>query len=93
MAVDIHIKIDTIPGMSVVKGFEDQIQIESFSWGMSQTTNFAVSGGGTAGKVSMKDFNFTHLVDKATPKLMAACCKGPRCPPWRPRPARPRTSR
>ena len=33
MAVDIHIKIDTIPGMSEVKGFEGQIKVESFGWG------------------------------------------------------------
>jgi type VI secretion system secreted protein Hcp len=76
MAVDIHIKIDTIPGMSEVKGFEGQIQVLSFSWGMSQTTNFAVSQGGTAGKVNIQSLSFTHMVDKATPKLMAACCTG-----------------
>ena len=35
MAVDIHIKIDTIPGNSEIKGFEGQIQLESFSWNMS----------------------------------------------------------
>lgn len=76
MAVDIHINIDSIPGMSLVKGFEEQIQVISFGWGMTQTTNFAVSQGGTAGKVNLQDLNFTHLVDKATPKLMAACCTG-----------------
>lgn len=76
MSVDIHIKIDTIPGMSVVKGYEEQIQVVSFGWSMSQTTNFAVSGGGTAGKVSMGDLSFIHLVDKASPKLMSACCMG-----------------
>lgn len=76
MAVDIHIKIDTIPGMSAVKGFEDHIQVMSFSWGMSQTTNFAVSQGGTAGKVNIQSLSFSHMVDKATPKLMAACCTG-----------------
>ena len=32
MAVDIHIKIDTIPGMSEHKDFAGQIMCESFSW-------------------------------------------------------------
>ena len=40
MAVDLHIKIDTIPGNSEIKGFEGQIQLESFSWNMQQTTSF-----------------------------------------------------
>lgn len=76
MAVDMHIKIDTIPGNSEIKGFEGQIQLESFSWGMQQTTSFGHSTGGGAGKVNMQDLHFVHYVDKATPKLMIACCTG-----------------
>ena len=76
MAVDIHIKIDTIPGMSEHKDFAGQIMCESFSWGMTQTTNFGSSTGGGAGSVNMGDLTFVHKVDKATPKLMIACCTG-----------------
>ncbi|MBT9489214.1 MAG: type VI secretion system tube protein Hcp [Rubrivivax sp.] len=76
MAVDIHIKIDTIPGMSGVKGYEGQIKVEGFGWGMTQTTNFSSSSGGGAGRVNMEDLTFVHAVDKATPKLMIACCQG-----------------
>ena len=76
MAVDIHLKIDTIPGQSEIKGFEGQIQLESFSWNMHQTTSFGASSGGGAGKVNMGDLTFVHRVDKATPKLMIACCTG-----------------
>ena len=76
MAVDIHIKIDTIPGASEIKGFEAQIQLESFSWGMTQTTSFGAGTGGGAGKVNMQDLSFVHSVDKASPKLMIACCTG-----------------
>lgn len=76
MAVDIHLKIDTIPGQSEIKGFEGQIQVETFSWNMQQTTSFGHSSGGGAGKVNMGDLVFTHNVDKATPKLMNACCTG-----------------
>ena len=73
MAVDIHIKIDTIPGQSEHKGFEGQIQVENFSWAMNQVTNFGSATGGGAGKVNLGDLTFTHFVDKATPKLMIAC--------------------
>jgi type VI secretion system secreted protein Hcp len=76
MAVNIHVKIDSIDGMSMVSGFEKQIQAESYSWGMTQTTNFAASGGGGAGKVNMGDLTFEHVVDAASPKLILACCQG-----------------
>lgn len=76
MAVDMHLKIDTIPGNSEIKGFEGQIQLESFSWNMQQATSFGKSSGGGAGKVNMGDVTFVHSVDKATPKLMIACCTG-----------------
>ena len=76
MAVDIHLKIDTIEGQSEINGFQKQIQVESFSWNMQQTTSFGHSTGGGAGKVNMGDLVFTHNVDKASPKLMAACCMG-----------------
>ena len=66
MAVNIHIKIETIEGMSTVAGFEKQIQVESFSWGMSQVTNFSSAKGGGAGKVNVSDLNIVHLVDKAS---------------------------
>lgn len=76
MAVNIHIKIDSIDGMSQVDGFTNQIQVLSFAWGMTQTTNFATSQGGGAGKVNVQDLNFMHSVDKASPKLMLACSTG-----------------
>ncbi|MBH9577738.1 MULTISPECIES: type VI secretion system tube protein Hcp [Inhella] len=76
MAVNIHIKIDGIEGMSEVTGFEKQIQVESWSWGMSMPTNFGSSTGGSAGKVNLNDMTFMHMMDKASPKLMEACCTG-----------------
>jgi type VI secretion system secreted protein Hcp len=76
MAVDIHIKIDTIPGQSEIKGFEGQILVETFAWNMSQDTSFAKGQGGGAGKVNMGDIVFSHQIDKASPKLMLACCTG-----------------
>src|SRR5215471_3305489 len=76
MAVSMHIQIDTIPGMSEVDGKENQIQVDSFSWGATQTTNFKNATGGTAGVVDVHDLHFTHLYDKSSPKLMQACATG-----------------
>jgi type VI secretion system secreted protein Hcp len=76
MAIDSFLKVGTLKGESVVKGFEDQMQILSWGWGMTQTgTTHAASGGG-AGKVDVQDLHVTKNIDAASPTLALACCKG-----------------
>jgi type VI secretion system secreted protein Hcp len=76
MAIDSFLKLGSLKGESVVKGFEDQIQILSWSWGMSQTGTTHTASGGGAGKVNVGDINVTHHVDAASPALIQHCCKG-----------------
>lgn len=76
MAVDIFLKLGDLKGESQVKGFEDQIQVLAWSWGMSQTGTTHIGQGGGAGKVNVQDLSFTHYVDSSSPSLMLACCKG-----------------
>jgi len=76
MAVDMFLKLDGIKGESKDHKHKDEIHIESFSWGMSQTGAHGAGGGGGAGKVAMHDFNFNMFVNKASPKLMLACATG-----------------
>lgn len=76
MAIDTFVKMGDLKGDSQVKGFEDQIQLLAWSWGMSQSGTTHIGSGGGAGKVNVNDLSFTHYVDSATPKLMEACCKG-----------------
>ena len=75
-AVDYFLKIDGIEGESQDSKHKNEIQLESFSWGASQTGSFAHSGGGGAGKVAMQDFHFTMKTSKASPKLFLSCCNG-----------------
>jgi len=76
MAIDSFLKVGTLKGESVVKGFEDQIQILSWGWGMTQSgTTHSASGGG-AGKVDVSDMQITKYVDASSPTLALACCKG-----------------
>ena len=75
-AVDYFLKIDGIQGESKADKHKDEIDIESFSWGETQSGTFAVGGGGGSGKVSMQDFHFTMPVNKATPALFLACAQG-----------------
>jgi type VI secretion system secreted protein Hcp len=75
-AVDYFLKIDGIQGESRDDRHKDEIDIESFSWGETQSGTFAVGGGGGSGKVSMQDFHFTMTVNKASPALFLACAQG-----------------
>jgi len=76
MAIDSFLKLGTLKGESVVKGFEDQTQILSWSWGMTQTGTTHTATGGGAGKVDIHDLQVTKLVDAASPMLALACSKG-----------------
>src|SRR5690242_6531734 len=78
-AFDTFIKFDggTAPateGESTAKGFEGQIEVYSFSWGLSNPTTIGVGGGGmSAGKVSISSFNFMKKMDKSSPPLFLTC--------------------
>ena len=75
-AVDYFLKIDGIQGESKADKHKNEIDIESFSWGATQSGTFAAGGGGGAGKVSMQDFHFTMPVNKASPALFLSCAQG-----------------
>ena len=76
MALDSCLKLGDVKGESQVKGFEEQIQVLAWSWGMQQTGTTHLGAGGGAGRVSVNDLSFTHYVDAATPRLIGACCTG-----------------
>jgi len=79
-ATDYFLKIDGIPGESKADKHQDEIDLQSFSWGASQSGTFAEGGGGGAGKVAMHDFSFTMGTNKASPKIMLACARGDHIP-------------
>jgi len=76
MAIDSFLKVGTLKGESVVKGFEDQMQILSWGWGMTQTGTTHSAQGGGAGKVDVQDLQVTKYIDAASPTLALACAKG-----------------
>lgn len=76
MAVDMFMKFDGIDGEVTDKEHENWIEVDSWSWGETQTgTKFRGAGGG-AGKVSMQDFHFVGKLDKSSPMLFQACATG-----------------
>jgi type VI secretion system secreted protein Hcp len=77
MAVSIFARIGTIKGESQDAKHKDEIEVLSWSWGLSNSGTLAHGGGGGGeGKASFHDFSFTHHVDKASPVLMKACATG-----------------
>jgi type VI protein secretion system component Hcp len=71
MAFDAFLKIDGITGES--QGGE--IRLESFSWGVSNSSSTATGGAGS-GKPSFQDFSFAALAGKQSPQLFAAAAEG-----------------
>ena len=71
----LFIKFDGIDGeASAAKGHEKWIELQSWSWGATQTGSASTGGG--AGKVSMQDFHFVHYIDKSSPLLFLRCATG-----------------
>jgi type VI secretion system secreted protein Hcp len=76
MAFDAFLEIDGIDGESLDKNHTGWIDIDSFSWGVVNTSSGAVGGGGGAGKAVAQDFHFGAPLSKASPNLMLACAVG-----------------
>jgi len=78
MAFDSFIKIDGIPGESSDDKHKEWIELISYDHHIEQPASSTASsvGGATAERVNHGSFNFVHQLDKATPKLLEACCTG-----------------
>lgn len=80
MAADYYLKIDTIPGECKVSGHENEIEIESFSWGVRSTGAKAFGGNGVAARAAFQDVNLVKRFDRASTALLQACCLGQHIP-------------
>lgn len=77
MASDIFAKIGDIKGESLDDKHKDEIEVLSFSWGVTNAQVISAGGGGAgAGKATFQDLTFVHTLDKASPSLLKACASG-----------------
>ena len=76
MAADIFAKLGDIKGESLDDKHKDEIEVLSWSWGLTHAGTTGGGGGGGEGKASFHDLSFTHKIDKASPVLMQACATG-----------------
>jgi type VI secretion system secreted protein Hcp len=73
---DAFLKLDGIKGESADAKHKGELDIESFSWGLSQQGVSGTGGGGGAGKVQVHDIHFTKKTDASSPLLMLNCANG-----------------
>jgi type VI secretion system secreted protein Hcp len=76
MASGIFAKIGDIKGESLDDKHKDEIEVLSFSWGVTNSTAIATGSGAAAGKATFHDLSIVHRIDKASPKLLEACATG-----------------
>jgi type VI secretion system secreted protein Hcp len=76
MASDIFAKIGDIKGESLDDKHKDEIEILSWSWGVSNSSQIAAGSGAGQGKASFHELSFAHSIDKASPRLLQACATG-----------------
>jgi len=77
MAANYFLKFEPeITGESQQSGVEGQIEILSFSWGVSQSGGYAYGTGGTSAKANLQDLSLSFRMCPASPKLMQYCASG-----------------
>jgi type VI secretion system secreted protein Hcp len=81
MAVDMFLKIQGIDGESTDDKHKNEIDVLSFSWGISNTSKQSAPGRlSPARKASLTDFSIVKKVDKASPELFVSSCEGAHFP-------------
>jgi type VI secretion system secreted protein Hcp len=76
MAVDMFLKLNGVDGESKDKAHTKEIDVLSWSWGMSNSGSAHVGGGAGSGKVSVQDLSVTKYIDSSSAKIMLSCCDG-----------------
>lgn len=76
MAADIFAKIGDIKGESLDVKHKDEVEVLSFSWGVTNAGAIGTGGGAGAGRAAFQDLAIVHAIDKATPGLLRACATG-----------------
>lgn len=75
---DLYMKIDGIEGEATDEKHVKEIQILSYSHGLSMPMVGDASGGGSraSGKAVFQDFSFSKYLDKSSAHINLACCQG-----------------
>ena len=75
-AYEIHLDLVSIQGESTSSAHSNEIEISSFSWGVSNSPVNTGTGAIKGGKVSMTEITLTKFFDKASVQLLKAAATG-----------------
>lgn len=72
----VFIKIGDIKGESQAAGHEEEIDVLSWSWGVTRPITSDDGSTRTRGNPEIQDLVISKVLEKSTPKLFEACIKG-----------------
>ncbi|WP_295527169.1 type VI secretion system tube protein Hcp [Novosphingobium sp. Chol11] len=73
---DFILELDSVKGESKDEKFAGHVEIQSFSWGLSNAGSHDRGTGGGSGKGSFQDLHFAKYVDLSSPTLALKCATG-----------------
>jgi type VI secretion system secreted protein Hcp len=77
MSANVFFKlIPEVKGESMQKGYEGQIEVLSWSWGVSNAAGYGYGSGGGVSKANLQDLSITYRMCPASPKLFESCALG-----------------
>lgn len=80
MAVDMFLCLEGIKGETRDHKYKEEIEVLSWSWGVSNSGSAHSGGGIGTGKANFGDISVTKFFDKSTPTLMQLCATGKHIP-------------
>jgi type VI secretion system secreted protein Hcp len=79
-ATNIYLKLDGVDGESLDTDHTAWIELESWSWGVSNPATFTKGQGGQATQAHIAGFNIQKLCDKSSVTLFKNCTTGKHIP-------------
>jgi type VI secretion system secreted protein Hcp len=75
--IDSFMKLDKVQSESTKKGHEKEIDVLSWTWGVSNSSSLGGGGSGLSrGKAMPAELHFTHRYDSASPTIAQKCANG-----------------
>lgn len=76
MAAAAFLEVDGVPGESRARGFEDQIEVDGWEWGVSSGRTAGAGSGARAARPDVRDLTVVHRTDASSVGLLGACLRG-----------------
>jgi type VI secretion system secreted protein Hcp len=75
MAIDTHIKFDGVEGEATHQDHKGEIELLSWTWGLSNAA-MSAGGGSGKGKANAQEMTVSYVYNKASPVLAKKCAQG-----------------